>query len=123
MNDVIFLEDVILSMRIGCNSQERSRRQPVRLNVYLRFDCRSAGRSDKLKDTLNYVKAYRVLEELSISQEFALLERFCELAAAALLDLGAGSVRIQASKVHCPIPGLQGRVGVEIERSRDDSTK
>ncbi|MBN2326266.1 MAG: dihydroneopterin aldolase [Candidatus Omnitrophica bacterium] len=123
MSDVVFLEDVILSIRIGCSSQERSERQPVRLNVYMRYDCRSAGLSDKLKDALNYVKAYRILEELSNSREFVLLERFCEVAAAALLELGAESVRIQASKVRCPIPGLQGRVGVEIERSKDDSGK
>ncbi len=119
MSDTIFLENVILSMRIGCTEKERSHFQPVRVDVWMNFDAQIAGRSDKLKDTLDYVKAYDLLDELAQSQSFILLERFCELSAHALFTLGVQSVRIRASKERCPIPGFQGRVGVEIVRNKD----
>lgn len=121
MGDGIFMENVIVSMHIGCSEKERSEPQPVRVNVWMDYDCRAAGASDKLKDALDYVKAYRLLQEIVQSNSFVLLERFCELYAKALLQLGAQSVRVRASKERCPIPGLQGRVGVEIARARDDA--
>lgn len=120
VSDQVYLEQVIVPMRVGCSEQERNTPQLVRFDVSMVFDCRAAGASDKLLDTLDYVKAYRLMEEIAQSQVFLLLERFCELYAQALLDLGAEAVRIRASKEQCPIPGLNGRVGVEIERSRND---
>lgn len=121
MGDGIFFEDVIISMRIGCSENERNQPQPVRVNVWMDYDCRTAGTSDHLKDALDYVKAYRILEEIVQTNSFVLLERFCELFAVALIQLGAQAVRVRASKEHCPISGLQGRIGVEIARSRDDA--
>lgn len=120
MSDRIFLENVVVSMRIGCAEKERTQPQLVRVDVWLDFDCRAAGASDKLKDALDYVKAYRLLEEIAQNNSFALMERFCEVYAQSLLLLGALSVRIRASKERCPIPGLQGRIGVEIVRTRED---
>ena len=120
VSDVIFLEGIIVSVRIGCSERERSRPQPVRIDVWMHSDLKAAGGSDKLKDTLDYVKAYRILEGMANERSFVLLERFCHLCAREILKLGADSVRIRASKERCPIPGMQGRVGVEIERAKDD---
>lgn len=121
MGDGIFFEDVIVSMQIGCSEKERSQPQPVRVTVWMDYDCRAAGKSDQLKDALDYVKAYRILQDIVRTNSFVLLERFCELYAAALIQLGALSVRVRASKENGPIPGLQGRIGVEIARNRDDA--
>lgn len=117
---MIFMENIVVSVRIGCNENERLEPQPIQVDVRMEFDIRAAGKSDSLKDTLDYVKAYRLLKEVARSQEFFLLERFSELCAEALLRLGARSVWIRVSKERCPIPGMQGRIGVEIERRKDN---
>ncbi len=119
MSDLIFIEDLIVPVHIGCSKKERKLAQSVRLNIYMEFDSKKAGASDKLSDALDYVKAYHLIQEIVADNSYVLLERFCTVCADALLEMGAQSVRIRASKERCPIPGLHGRVGVEIIRKKD----
>lgn len=119
MSDLIFIEDLIVPVHIGCSKKERKIAQSVRLNIYMEFDSRAAGASDKLSDALDYVKAYHLIQGIVDNNAYVLLERLCAVCADALLELGAQSVKISASKERCPIPGFQGRVGVEIIRKKD----
>ena len=118
MSDRIYLEDVVIMVRIGTGKRERGLPQPVRFTIALDCDLRAAGRSDQLADTLNYVKAYETLVRVAQSRPFALLESLCERVAEELLNLKAEAVLVKASKERNPIPGMQGRVTVEIHRNR-----
>ena len=120
MSDTIYLETVLVSMRIGCDREERSCPQPVRFDIEIDYDAHAAGQSDKLADALDYVAAYRSVEEIAQSRVFKLLECVSDKIAVRLLDLGALKVRVKASKERTPIPGFAGHVSVEIRRSRDD---
>ncbi|HOJ59259.1 MAG TPA: dihydroneopterin aldolase [bacterium] len=118
MSDRIYLEDVVVTVRVGAGKRERGQPQPIRFSIVMDCDLQAAGRSDQLTDTLNYVKAYETLVRVAQSRPFALLEALCERVAEELLALKAEAVLVKASKERNPIPGMQGRVAVEIQRRR-----
>ncbi len=120
VSDIIYLENTIVSFHIGCTEKERRSVQPVRLDVEMEYDTSQAGTLDDLSETLNYVTAFREIESIAASRRFKLLESISEAIADALLDLGAQTVRVKASKACCPIPGFQGRAAIGIERRRED---
>lgn len=119
VSDRIYLDEVVVMARVGAGKRERGLPQPIRLTIVMDFDTRAAGRSDNLADTLNYVMAYETVLRVVQARPFALLEALCEQIAEELLALKAEAVRVKASKERNPIPGMQGRVAVEIERHRE----
>ncbi|HOL94644.1 MAG TPA: dihydroneopterin aldolase, partial [bacterium] len=78
MSDRIYLEDVVVTVRVGAGKRERGQPQPIRFSIVMDCDLQAAGRSDQLTDTLNYVKAYETLVRVAQSRPFALLEALCE---------------------------------------------
>lgn len=114
--DTIFLRDMVLSARIGCREKEQEIRQPIRMDIEMKFDTRKSGQSDRLSDTIDYVRAFQLIENRVNNQSYRLLEHLCECISNDLLQLGVASVRIRASKDRCPIAGFQGNVGVDITR-------
>lgn len=119
VSDRIYLEDVVVMARVGAGKRERGEPQPIRLTMVMDIDARAAGQSDSLSETLNYVKAYETVVRVAQSRSFALLEALCERIAEELLALKAEAVRVKAYKERNPIPGMQGRVAVEIVRNRE----
>lgn len=116
MSDYVNLENLILPVQVGTNEKEREIPQPIEFQIKIKTDARPAGESDSITDTINYVDAYNQVHEIATRQPYSLLERLCTLMANALLELGGRSVWIKATKVRCPIQGMQGRVSVEIKR-------
>lgn len=119
MADEIQIKDLLLRTIIGINEEERRNRQDVVLNLTLVTDCRAAGASDDIDDTLNYRSlTKRVIERVENSQ-FYLVERL----AAEVASLCLQEARVERVVVAVEKPGalrFARSVGVRIERGRAD---
>lgn len=118
MTDCIVFEEVIIPVHVGAVEEERRVAQPICFDLKIYCNLKPSGLSDALDDTLNYEEIYQTLLSVSSSRPFVLLESLCEEICAALLKGIVQSVRVRAGKVRPPILGMQGRISVEMERSR-----
>ena len=116
MSDRICLEDVILNLHIGANAEERESTQPIRLDMQMVYDTRTAAKTGNLSDTLDYEAVFRRIQEMVTVRRYILLETFCDQVAESALEMGASSVWVKATKIRCPMPNFEGLVSVEIER-------
>ena len=119
--DRIFLRGLTAECIIGFIDWERRVKQTVVVALELPVDCRRAGISDDVADTVDYKSvAKRVLAYIEVS-EFKLVETLAHRLALLLLEeFGLEWVRISLNK-----PGAirnSRDVGVVIERSRADLT-
>ncbi|HZS14108.1 MAG TPA: dihydroneopterin aldolase [Candidatus Dormibacteraeota bacterium] len=100
---------------------ERSLGGRYSVDVELLADLRSAGRSDSIDDTIDYVRCFQVVRDLVENRQFRLLEALAEAIAQALLreHSRAGSVRVRVAK-QPPVRGSFQRFAVEVERGRGE---
>jgi D-erythro-7,8-dihydroneopterin triphosphate epimerase len=119
MPDRIEIRDLLLRAIIGVNPDERINRQDVLLNIELDADLRPAGRSDDIRDAVNYRTIAKEVIDLVEGSEFQLVETLAEaVAALCLRDDRVSRVRVSLQK-----PGalrFAASVGVTIERTHAD---
>ncbi len=119
MTDRIEIKDLLLRTIIGINTDERHERQDVLINLTLHTDTRTAGRSDELRDTLDYRALTKRVIALVEGSRFYLIERL----AAAVADLCLENDRVERVTVTVEKPGalrFTRSVGVTIGRGRSD---
>ncbi len=119
MTDRIEIKDLLLRAIIGISDDERRDRQDVVVNLTLYTDTRAAGRSDELRDTLDYRALTKHVITLVEQSQFYLIERL----AAAIASLCLENDRIARVTVTVEKPGalrFTRSVGVTINRGRDD---
>ena len=98
---------------------ERTLGGRVDVDVELTCDLSTAGRSDHLADTIDYVRCYESVREVVEKQQHNLLETVAEQIAGRLLeDRRVTAVRVRVAK-QPPIAGTFHRFAVEIERGRE----
>ena len=120
MGDVILLEGIQIPAALGVTAAERRMRRPVLLDLEVERDLRSAGRSDRIRDTLHYKRIFEVVEDVAANQEHKLVEALAERIACAVLgkfDADAVTVTVRKPK---PIAGVLDHAGVRVTRSRED---
>lgn len=117
MEDRIDIYDLRIRTLIGVNDWERTERQEVVVNLSLFADLRRAGRSDELRDTVNYRSiAKAVIEHVEGAQRFTVEALAEDIAAICLREPGVRRVQVRVEK-----PGavrFARSVGVRIERER-----
>ena len=86
MNDTIFIHEARFPCHIGITPEERSEIQDVLVDVDLGIDLSSAGASDSIQSTVNYVEAWETLRRSVSGQEFRLVEALATAVGKALLD-------------------------------------
>jgi dihydroneopterin aldolase len=119
LRDAILLEGIEVPAALGVTAAERRMRRPVRLDVEVGRDLRTAGRSDRIRDTLDYQRIFDVLAEIAGSQEHKLVEALGERIAQALLSkFDADWVSVTVRKP-TPIAGVLQHAGVRITRFRE----
>lgn len=100
---------------------ERELGSRVYVDVEIGADLRTAGTSDTLADTVDYVRCYELVRSVVEGRQLHLLEAIAEEIAASLLsDTAAQSVRVRVAK-QPPMAGVISRVAVVIERSRGEA--
>jgi len=116
--DAILLDGIEVPAALGVSAAERKMRRPVRVDLEIGRDLGAAGRSDRIRDTLDYSLIYQVVEEVAGSREHRLVEALGENIAAALLEHFAidwVTVIVRKPKA---VAGVLEHTGIRITRAR-----
>ena len=117
--DRILVRDLKLRGIIGLNDWEREKKQDILVNLTLQVDCRAAGASDDVDDSLNYRTLTKGVIAYVESSEHFLVEALAHgIARLCVVDFGAAAVSVRVEK-----PGalrFADSVGVEIHRGPTD---
>jgi dihydroneopterin aldolase len=120
VQDVILLEGIQVPAALGVTAAERRARRPVLLDLEVARDLRTAGRSDRIRNTLHYKRIFEVVEDVAANQEHRLVEALGDrIARAVLAKFDADSVTVTVRKP-TPIAGVLRYAGVRVTRSRED---
>lgn len=116
-SDWIHLHGLRLKCHIGISSRERQNKQTIIADIALQCNLRRAGRSDCLKDTIDYAGIVKALAEMTGKKSFCLLESLAEnIVRICLVNQKAVEVIVKINK-----SGFQPNIssaGVEIRRVR-----
>lgn len=116
--DRILINDLAARCLIGVNDEERCEKQDVLLNLTIFADLRTAGRSDRFEDAVDYRDLKKRVLALVENSQYFLLEALAE--AIALLCLEHPKVQQVTVRVDKPLALSHARtVAVEITRSRE----
>ena len=116
-NDWIHLHGLRLNCHIGVSSSERRNKQPIIADIALKCDLRRAGKSDCLKDTIDYAGIVKAVAGMARKTSFCLLESLAEnIAAICLANQRTTEVIVKISKSGF-LPNINS-AGVEIRRGR-----
>jgi len=121
MADVILLEGIQIPAALGVTAAERRMRRPVTLDLELERDLRSAGRTDRIQQTIHYKRVFEVVEDVAANQEHKLVEALGQRIADAVLgkfDVDAVTVTVRKPR---PIAGVLEYAGIRIRRARADA--
>lgn len=104
----------------GCLPWEREKGQPFLVDVGMRLSLEAAGRSDDLKDTVDYGAVFDEARAIVEGKPRMLIESVAEGIAEAVLRKYAGvvSVCVSVHKPKAPLSGTFRDVSVTIERNR-----
>lgn len=95
---------------------ERELGSRIYVDVELTLDLSVAGESDRLEDTIDYVRCFELVRAVVEEAQHRLLEAVAERVADALLEQPmARAVRVRVAK-QPPIPGGISRVAVVVQR-------
>ena len=118
--DQVFITDLVARGIIGVNDWEREQPQDILINIVLFTDLHQAGQSDDVQDSVDYrLVAKKVLAHAETAQRLTV-----EALAADLAQLCLEVARVEKVRVRVEKPGavrFSRSVGVEIERSKEDS--
>lgn len=114
--DKVFIEGLDVDTVIGAYDWERQIRQRLLLDLEMTFDCRRAGASDALADSLDYNAVAGAVTALVQASRCELLEALAERVAAMVLrEFPVARLRLCVRK-----PGAvknAAAVGIVVERS------
>jgi FolB domain-containing protein len=115
--DQVFISDLIARGIIGINDWEREKPQEILINIILFCDLSKPGKSDDLRDSVDYrTITKKVLAQAESAGRFTVEALAADLARLCLEEPGVQKVRIRVEK-----PGavrFSRSVGVEIEREK-----
>ncbi len=118
--DKVFIRDLTARGILGVNEWERKNPQTILINVTIYTDASLAAASDDLADCVNYrTLAKKLLAHAETSARFTIEALANDLVVICLEDRAVNKALVRVEK-----PGavrFSGSVGVEIERSRDES--
>ena len=116
--DQIFISDLVARGIIGLNDWEREKPQEILINIVLFGDLSRAGKSDDIKDSINYrTVVKKVMMHAETAHRLTVEALAADLARLCLEEPGVQKVRVRVEK-----PGavrFSKSVGVEIEREKE----
>ena len=113
--DTISIQEFRVDTLVGFHDWERQLPQTIELNLALAIADNRAGRSDRIRDTIDYGAVVERVRASLAGTQFVLLERLCEHVADILLhEFHSPWVRVSAAKLAL-MRGVK-RLEVTIER-------
>jgi FolB domain-containing protein len=117
--DQVLIKDLVARGIIGINAWEREKPQEILINIVLFADLKKAGKSDNIKDCVDYsTVAKKVIAHAETAHRLTVEALASDLARLCLEVPGVMKVRLRVEK-----PGairFARSVGVEIERGKKD---
>jgi dihydroneopterin aldolase/D-erythro-7,8-dihydroneopterin triphosphate epimerase len=116
--DRIFIRDLLIRCIIGVEEHERQEKQNVVAHLTLHLDLRRAGRTDDLKDSVDYSALKRQILQVAEESHYRLIEALAQRIAEECL----AQERVECVEVIVEKPGalrFARTVGVQIVRRRD----
>lgn len=103
---------------VGYLPEERVLGQWFEVDLTLWVDLDSAGKSDRLSDTVDYREAIAIVKKQITTAKFALIEKLINEIADEILTLKkVHQVRVKLSKLAPPIPDFGGKITLDVTRS------
>jgi dihydroneopterin aldolase len=120
--DIIYIREFRADAWIGVYEWEQQRPQTLEFDIDIGLDTHQAGRSDSIRDTIDYGKVVERIRHDLAEAKFKLLEALAEHITQVLFqDFNAQWVKVSVAKIG-HLRGVR-KVGVTIARSRQDATK
>ncbi|KAL6785324.1 hypothetical protein ACKKBG_A03380 [Auxenochlorella protothecoides x Auxenochlorella symbiontica] len=118
--DQVHLRGLIFHGHHGVYEEERKLGQKFRIDVTLDTCLADAGKSDDLKDAINYAIIYKTVEGVVTGPPAQLLECVAERIASAILSSQSrvNGVRVEVAKPHVAVGGVVEGLGISIYRPR-----
>ena len=115
MTDQILISGLKVDAVIGHFAWEKKLPRPLIFDLVLHTDLSIAGKSDDLKDTVDYDAVCARVQEITENSDLALLETLAEQICAALLsEFSISTVELTLHKPGA-VPGAQG-IAIKIAR-------
>ena len=123
MTDSIFIHNASFESHIGITPAERSTLQNVLVDIDLGIDLSGPGRSDSIKDTLDYRTVWALLDECVMGKEFHLVEALATTVGDVLLAQfpAVDSVTVSVTKPAALAAKGVGSVGVRLTVNREQA--
>jgi dihydroneopterin aldolase len=104
--------------------EEQEVRRNCEVDVVLTYDLTAAGKTDDLDRTVNYSKVIDLIQDLSRTVQYKLLESFAQRLFTEIFQrTPATRIRLRVKKMNPPIEGRFEYVGVDMTRNRDEFLK
>lgn len=118
-NDIIFIEGLCLSAKIGITAWEQQIQQTLILDLQLAMDSRKSAKTNDIQHTVDYYQVVKCIEAYTANQSFQLIEAFAEQITELILEKFAVTwIRLKVSKPSMVAQTAQ--VGLIIERGASD---
>jgi dihydroneopterin aldolase len=115
--DKIMLKQMSFYAYHGAFPEENKLGQRFMVDVELRLDLQTAGKTDQLEHSIDYGNVFQIVREIVENQRFRLIEALAEKIANELLtNFSVPEVLVRVVKPDPPIPGHYQSVGVELVR-------
>jgi dihydroneopterin aldolase len=116
--DRLLLDGMTFFGRHGALPAERELGARFGVDVVLEADLATAGRTDRLEDTVDYVRAYELVRQVVEGEPCQLLEAVAERIASRLLELERVERATVKVRKRPPTPGEFHAFTVEVTRRR-----
>ena len=119
--DVIRLKNMVFYGYHGVHESEKTLGGKFEVDLELYKDLSQAGQSDNLKDTLDYEKIYKTVNNCTKNNKFYLIEKLAErIAKSVLQKYKTDKVIVRVRKPNAPVKGVLDTVEVELKRQKED---
>ncbi len=117
--DSIMIRDLHARCVVGVRDEERREKQDVTINVVLHCNLRTAGRTDRMQDTVDYSAIKKQILAMVEKSQFFLIEALAQ----GVADICLGYSKVARADVQVEKPSalrFARSVGVRIVRTRKD---
>ncbi|HTY01912.1 MAG TPA: dihydroneopterin aldolase [Bacteroidota bacterium] len=120
VHNVIRIKNAVFYAYHGAMEDEQNLGGKFEVDVDMYCDLSAAVESDSLRKTLDYEKAYGVIQRVILAKKYRLLEALGGTIARGLIDSfpELESVTVRIRKPHPPVKGVVDHVEVEVAHQR-----
>ena len=123
MSDRIFIEGIKFHGFHGMTRMERQVGVRLSVDVSLELDLYPAGRSDNVRQALDYRKVHERVVEIGRAKSHRLLESYAVVLMDALFEeFSVERITVRVRKETPVLDGIVDSVGVELTRKREDES-